>query len=69
MRDIFKQTLDDYVLGSDTAAIMVGLAESSEYWESALDFMEEHSDTKVGDLTARQFAWAQKIKADLEDHV
>ena len=41
------------------------LAETSEYWASALEFYNQKKDTDVGKLSPKQMNWLNKIYDDV----
>lgn len=41
------------------------LSRNSEYWETASEFYTEVKDKKIGELSARQIKWLQKIEKAL----
>lgn len=47
--------------------MLVDLAGLSEYWKSAVDFVEQNQNVKYENLSKPQQVWLDKIKDDYEE--
>lgn len=65
---LFKTSAFEY-LGFDAQDFsdLCDLAETTEYWAKAFDFVAELRDRSRNELKPRQVAWAQRIQDKLVD--
>lgn len=60
-----EMTVHEYLFGPCSESLLQELAEETDYWESALEFVSDNAETPLENLSARQRAWAIKIKDGL----
>lgn len=59
------QTVSEYLFTLGSESLLEELAEESEYWSRAHNFVEGNYDKQVADLSDGQKRWLMKIHAEL----